>query len=111
MRRNLNAALLSATSSGLALLQGRRRASVTPILDDAVGADAMAEVGLRMRAKVRLDLAPVALVVPHFLAGRADGEKALQDLQLRERLFDADLELVFTLLVEADPIAMDRKDA
>src|SRR4029434_5425435 len=71
--------------AGRRLGRPRRRALVSLALaPDAVGADAVAEVGLRVVVDVDLDLALVAVVVADLLAPGADGQEAAQHLHPRE---------------------------
>ena len=47
----------------------------------------MAELGFRMGSDITLNLLPIVVVVTNVLAVRADGQKALQELDLSQSLF------------------------
>ena len=72
----------------------RTRRLVREVAGHAVGAEAVAELRLRMRAHVQFHLRPGAVLVAHSFAPRAGGQKPFQDLDLRERLFHAPREFL-----------------
>jgi len=58
--------------------------AVLKLLNEARGAKAVRERGIRALRNICLDFVPVSLVVAYLLAMRADGKKAVQGLHLRQ---------------------------
>src|SRR5205807_1234393 len=71
-----------------ARLVEHRLPEVTVELHAAVRADAVAEIGLGVRPKVRLQVLPVARVVADLLAVGADWDQPPQGLDLLECLLE-----------------------
>src|ERR1039457_993095 len=80
--RDILVGFLSLQPSITPLAPSPRRSLLRPLLLEAVGANAVREIGLRVLAKIGLDLAPVALVVANPLAPGANGQQPVQRLRL-----------------------------
>jgi hypothetical protein len=53
---------------------------------EALGTDAMGELGVRVISHIDFDLGPVAVVVADLFAGGADGQQPAQGLDFGERV-------------------------
>ena len=58
-------------------------------LVETVGADPVADFGVRVFLDVRLDLTPIPVVIANILAARAERQQAAEGLDLADRFFNS----------------------